>query len=215
MSSFAPGPPETPTLEEILRELEQRYRGMGEPRTYPLPPPPAAPAVALPEEDKSALLSALGTAMSIPGYPFRELAAEVYKRQFPGVPEERIPDVGTMLQQVVLPEQAAEERTFGGEAARAATRAAGGMLVDPVSTGLILGGAGLAPPALRGALHLGLAGMMGHGMYQRGKEYLAKGAEFGYTSPEAGAPAGEFALDAALLGTPLATRLAARRIARK
>ncbi len=189
----------TPTLEEILAEIDRNYQTLGQPTSWkpfqPTIPPPAPPAQSAPEPSTlQKLLGGVGAAMAVPGAPLRALERAVYRHQFPTVKEERIPSSGQMLESLFYPEA---PTTAGGGAAREAVKMVGEGLVDPVQMGLIAGVLAGAPAAV----HVGLIGMMGYDMYHRVLRAVDTYKTKGW-GPDLGRELGGLGVDAALIAVP-------------
>lgn len=189
------------TLDEILAELRAR-RDSGEPpfiRPYrepsALPQPPT-------EEDETLLgraLSGLGTAHRALSWPTRQLAREVYKLEFPGVPEERIPELETMAAQTVVPETGqpfTSNEVFGRRVAENVANVA----TDPITGALVAGAASGAP-----LLSLALLGGMGYAAAKNAWSFQKEFRDNGW-SPKAAEHAADLAVDAGLIAGPLAWR---------
>ena len=188
----------TPSLDEILAEIEENYRRFGGPTRFQLPAPPPAPEPPPPEPSLLEKAGGLaGEAYEGLKYPWQEIYEARYRELLPGVPEERIPSPGKALEAAAF---GGEPTTFGGGAAHELVGAVGNILTDPAQMALI-GGAGGGSKLLQ----LGLAGMMGVDMYHRARKAVDD-YQRGGMSPELGRDVGGFLLDAALIAGPTAAR---------
>lgn len=201
-------------VDALLKDPSQPElpSGMGRAPTAMLPPimrPPKPPKDAKPGT-LGRMAAGFGTAMGwakekvdvASNYYSNEHLRNRVLRGEPPVPSEVLLKEGL----IAPPEPGmSKEERYARSIGRGITEGVGRVVTDPVAMTLMGGGMGMAPKLLQKPMHAGFMAMMGHGMYEGGKQAYATYREQGFT-PSVAEELAKVGVDAGLIASPFVAR---------